>query len=339
MRVEVTQGIARQVVLSLPDGLVVNQVQGANVADWNQAQTSLTVAFLEPVASEASLVLTAEMRIPREGAVTIPIVRMPAAERETGGLAVDVIGPGEMADRQPRGLEPADASDLGDIVVGRESPSMVAFRFKPLAGSAPRALTLTVTRYTPQAVLVANVEEARYDALVAEDGKTLIRARYAVRNNQRSFLAVTLPPDSTLWSATLAGRPIRPGLSAEGAVLLPLQKGRTGEEAPTFVVELVYLQRAAAWTDKGNARVDLPAVDLPVSRTGLSLHHSPRFTVEPRPGRFRVEIDRGPWSAALSNPAAPVPPPAGDRWSRAVERSQGSPRQVPEGIRPDDGRA
>ena len=171
-------------------------------------------------------------------------MRLPAAERETGGLAVDVIGPGEMADRQPRGLDPADASDLGDIVQGRESPSMAAFRFKPIAGSAPRALTLTVTRFTPQAVLVANVEEARYDALVAEDGKTLVHARYAVRNNQRSFLAVTLPPGSTLWSATLAGRPIRPGLSAEGAVLLPLQKGRTGEEAPAFVVELVYLQRA-----------------------------------------------------------------------------------------------
>jgi len=308
VRVEVTQGIARQIVLSLPDGLVVNQVQGANVGDWNQAQTSLTVAFLEPVASEASLVVTAEIRIPRDGAVTIPIVRLPAAERETGGLAVDVIGPGEMADRQPRGLDPADASDLGDIVQGRESPSMAAFRFKPIAGSAPRALTLTVTRFTPQAVLVANVEEARYDALVAEDGKTLVHARYAVRNNQRSFLAVTLPPGSTLWSATLAGRPIRPGLSAEGAVLLPLQKGRTGEEAPAFVVELVYLQRAEPWMDKGNARLDLPAVDLPVSRTGLSLHHSPRFKVEPRPGRFRVEIDRGPWSPALANPGAPSPP-------------------------------
>jgi hypothetical protein len=308
VRVEVTQGIARQIVLSLPDGLLVNQVQGANVGDWNQAQTALTVAFLEPVTTDASLVVSAETRIPREGAVTIPIVRLPAAERETGGLAVDVVGPGEMADRQPRGLEPADASDLGDIVSGRESPSMAAFRFKPIAGTAPRALTLTVTRFTPQAVLVANVEEARYHALVAEDGKTLVHARYAVRNNQRSFLAVTLPPDSTLWSATLAGRPIRPGVSAEGAVLLPLQKGRTGEDAPTFVVELVYLQRAEPWIDKGNARLDLPAVDLPLSRTGLSLHHSPRFKVEPRPGRFRVEVDRGPWSPALSNPAAPSPP-------------------------------
>ncbi len=148
-------------------------------------------------------------------------------------------------------------------------------------------------------MLVANVEEARYDVLVAEDGKRLVRARYAVRNNQRAFLALTLPPQSVLWSALLAGQPVRPGLSAEGAYLLPLQKGRTGENAPTFAVELVYLQRATAWDVKGNARVELPAVDLPVSRTGLLVHYSPRFEVEPKSGAFRPETDPGPWSAAL----------------------------------------
>ena len=196
-------------------------------------------------------------------------------------------------------IDVADASDLGDIVSGRESPSMAAFRFKPLAGTSSRELAVTVSRYTAQSVLIANVEEARYDALISEDGKMLVRARYAVRNNQRSFLGVELPRQSTLWSATLGGRPIRPGLGASGGLLLPLQKGRTGEDAPTFVVELVYLQRSDAWTGDGDAHIELPSLDLPVSRTGLLLHHSPRFHVEPLPGSFRAENDTGPWSSAL----------------------------------------
>jgi hypothetical protein len=307
VHLEVVQGAARQVELAIPDGLAVNQVAGATVSDWTHQGGVLTVLFLEPITTEASLVITAETRAPRDGAITIPLIRLPLAEREGGGVAVDVVGPGEIADRQPRGLEPADASDLGDIVAGRESPSMVAFRYKPLAGTGPRALTLTVSRYSPQAVLVANVEEARYDALVGEDGKTLVRARFAVRNNQRTFLAVSLPPQSVLWSASLAGRPVRPGLSAAGGLLLPLQKGRSGEEAPTFVVQLVYLQRGDAWSDKGQARLELPAVDLPVSRTGLTLHHSPRYHVEPRPGVFRVEADPGPWSSTLQIDAASSP--------------------------------
>ena len=183
-------------------------------------------------------------------------------------------------------------------------------RVTPLNGAAPRTLGVTVSRYTPQAVLVANIEEARYDLLVAEDGKRLVRARYAVRNNQRGFLALTLPPQSVLWSAVLAGRPVRPGLAANGAYLLPLQKGRTGENAPTFAVELVYLQRETPWAVRGDTRIELPAVDLPVSRTGLVVRYSPRFDVELKAGAFRLENDPGPWSQALRPVPAPPPPPA-----------------------------
>jgi hypothetical protein len=311
VQLEVTQGQAREIAMALPSGLVVNQVAGAAVADWAVAGNTLTVTFLEPVAAQASVVVTGEVRAPRDGRIAIPLVRVPAAERETGGVAVDVVGAGEIAAREPRGLEPADAADLGDIIAGRESPSMAAFQFPPLSGAAPRSLTVTVSRYTDQAVLVANVEEARYDALLGEDGKVLVRARYAVRNNQRSFLAVALPPQSVLWSASLAGRPVRPGVSTSGSLLLPLKKGRSNEEAPAFVVELLYLQRATAWTEKGDAQLTLPAVDLPVSRTGLTLHHSPRYDVDAQPGAFRPEADPGPWSAALRSAIiAPDPPPA-----------------------------
>jgi hypothetical protein len=151
---------------------------------------------------------------------------------------------------------------------------------------------------------------------VAEDGKRLVRARYAVRNNQRGFLALTLPPQSVLWSAVLAGRPVRPGVSATGAYLLPLQKGRTGENAPAFAVELVYLQRETPWAVRGDARIELPTVDLPVSRTGLVVHYSPRFDVALKTGAFRQEADPGPWTQALrltavgAAPLGPPPPPA-----------------------------
>ena len=118
---------------------------------------------------------------------------------------------------------------------------MVAFRHRSVAGSEPRALTVDVVRYTPQAVAVANVEEARYRALVTDDGRLLVQARYAIRNNQRSFLKAVLPRGAALWSAEVAGRPTRPGLSAEGALLLPLEKSRPGEHAPTFVAEVMLL--------------------------------------------------------------------------------------------------
>jgi hypothetical protein len=186
-----------------------------------------------------------------------------------------------------QGERKSPPSELGDVIASRESPSMIAFRLRPLGGTDPRGLTVSVVRDTPQAVLVANVEEARYRLLAAEDGQLLVEARYAIRNNQRSFLKVSLPDGATVWSAEVGGVPTRPGVAEQNAILLPLDKGRAGQEAPTFVVELVYLQRSSAWPEKGSASIALPALDLPTSRTGLRLHFPPRFRVELRPGTFR----------------------------------------------------
>jgi len=128
-----------------------------------------------------------------------------------------------------------------------------------------------------------------------------VQARYAVRNNQRNFLKVALPPGAALWSAALDGRPVRPGQAPDGSVLLPLEKARSGEDAPAFAVELVYFSRVAAWTDKGQFRFALPSVDLPVSRTGVRLYHPPRFHVTVDQGPFRAESYSDPTSPALTN--------------------------------------
>ncbi len=311
VRMEVVQGQASSIDLAIADGLVINQVSGALVADWDFRPGMLKINFLEPVGSQTSFGVTGEARVPRDGSVPVPLVRLPGAERETGGVAVEVLGAGEIRDRQPRGLDPADPSDLGDPVSGRESPSMVAFRFRPQPGSAARTLALSVARYTPQAVLIANVEEARYEALAGEEGKTLVRARYAIRNNQRAFLDVRLPQDATLWSASAGTRPLRPGVSPTGSLLLPLQKGRAGEDAPVFVVELTYVQRGGAWGDNGRTALTLPAIDLPISRSGVVLHHSPRFSLKPEPGAFRVETDAGPFTEALRREGVAAVPSGG----------------------------
>jgi hypothetical protein len=305
--VDVVQGVARAVDVALPDGVTVNDVSGPLVADWEARPGTLRVNFLEPVPLRTAFSIGGEARTPRDGTFAIPLVRLAAADRETGGVAVEVLGAGEISTRDPRGLEPADVSDLGEPITGRESPSMQAYRFRAQGGQAPRSLTLSIARYTPQAVLVANVEEARYDALVDEQGKTLVRARYAVRNNQRAFLGATLPDGATLWTAAVNDRPLRPGTAPDGSLLLPLEKGRAGGDTPVFVVELTYVQRAPAWNDKGEARLTLPAIDLPIARTGIKLHHSPRFKIDPEPGAFRVEAEVPPFHEAFNRG---TPPPA-----------------------------
>lgn len=197
------------------------------------------------------------------------------------------------------------------MVAGRQSQSITAFRFRSGAAKLERSLNVDVARYTPQAVLMANVEEARYQVLISNEGKILVQARYAIRNNQRNFLKITLPAGATLWSASLAGKAVRPGQSPDGSLLLPLDKARAGEEAPEFAVEVVFLARGTAWNDKGQFKLALPALDLPVSRTGLLVYHPPLFKVTPEQGAFRVGAYENPTSAALNPPVAFSGPSAG----------------------------
>jgi hypothetical protein len=304
VNVEVTQGAARFASIQIPDHVTVNQVLGAMVADWEVKANELTVKFLEPVEQNARFVVAAETRSPREGQIGIPLFRLLGVERETGGVAVEVLGAGEIKDLKSEGLDSADATDLGELVSNRQSPSLVAFRFHAGDTKLTRSLSLEVARYTPQAVLLANVSEARYQVLISSEGKMLVQARYAVRNNQRNFLKITLPTGATLWSAMLAGKTVRPGQSPDGSLLLPLDKARAGEDAPEFAVEIVYLSRGSAWNDKGQFNLALPALDLPVSRTGLLVYHPPLFKVTPEPGSFRTKPYENPISSALNALAA-----------------------------------
>jgi hypothetical protein len=50
-----------------------------------------------------------------------------------------------------------------------------------------------------------------------------------------------------------------------------------------------------------------PALDLPVSRTGVEVYHPPLYRVTPETGPFRVQPFAAPVSAALLNEAVSVP--------------------------------
>ena len=308
--VDVLQGAARQVRIALPAAVTVNQVLGATVGDWEVQSGELTVKFLEPAEGTARFVVAGDTALPRDGAIQVPLLRILDVERDSGGVAVEVLGAGEIKDVKSPGLEPVEAAELGQLVASRESPSLAAFRIRAGGTPAARSLTLQVARYEQQAVLTANIEEARYRILWSKEGKTLVQARYAVRNNQRNFVKIALPAGAVVWSASLAGQAVRPGKAPDGATLVPLTKTRAGEDAPPFALEILYLCPGSKWEEKAKAAINLPALDLPISRTGVVVYYSPEYRVTTEPGSFRAETYQRPVSVALNGETAGSSPAA-----------------------------
>lgn len=320
MTLDVQQGVSRQLIFDLPEGLTVNQVLGANVADWSASGGALTVSFLETATRQSRFLIQAEAKLARAGELKLPLLKARGLEREQGGVAVELAGAAEIRASTPVGLESASAAQIGGIAAARQSPSLSAFRYLP-SGSA-RSLAVQVSRYDPVAMLSANIDESRADVLLASDGKMLVRARYAVRNSQRSFMKMKLPEGAVLWSAALGGRPVRPGQGPENSLMFALSKPSGAEEAPAILAEVTYLARSSAWSGRGSATLVLPKLDLPVSRSGVTVYLPANFRVTPEPGTFRTGAFVPPQSPAFRFPAARVSPAAFSAEDKAAANSQ-----------------
>src|SRR5262249_43554409 len=96
VEIEVMQGAARQVRIAVPDIVTVNQVPGATIADWDVKGGELVVNFLDPVERTAKFAITGETRLPRDGTMDLPLLHLLGTERESGGVAVEVLGAGEI---------------------------------------------------------------------------------------------------------------------------------------------------------------------------------------------------------------------------------------------------
>ena len=207
--------------------------------------------------------------------------------------------PARSPKHEARGLDPTDPTDLGDLLSGRLSPAIVAFRYRGDRPDAERALALTLTRYAPQEVLLAAVDEARYRALVSEDGKALVEGRLAVRNNQRSFLALTLPGERDVVERRGRRPPGAAGHRAErqraraAAEASRRQRRGAGDRRPDVRGHGRGVGLVGEW------RLTLPAIDLPVQQMGLTVKHSPRYRLIPLPSDFHAQAGEPPLSEVL----------------------------------------
>jgi len=147
-------------------------------------------------------------------------------------------------------------------------PALIAFRTRP-GDPIQRSLHITVARYAQQAVLMANIEEARYRVLLTKDENPSSNRATPFATTSATSSKSLFHPAHALERFSL--RQTRPPRSApDGSLLLPLAKTRAAKTPPssrskssTFSPPLPGPTRAA--------ELSLPALDLPVSRTGLQI--------------------------------------------------------------------
>ncbi len=261
--------------VALPDDVSVLDVRGGDLRDWKVSHDSgvqyLDVYLNFGVKGNYTLNLSYERTIGDGSLVAqIPWVKGVGVEREKGYFGLAAATNVELAVNKVDHVSPIDVKELPQAIWSSSSnPILLAFKYL----NHPFSIDIDVTRHEEVPVLVAAIDSADYVTLQTDEGKNLTKAIFQVRNNVKQFIHLALPKDAVLWSAFVAGKPVKPAKDKNGAVLIPLEKSQSsGESLTQFPVEVVYLDKINKFGFLGAGKLVLPNTDIPVSILNWSIY-------------------------------------------------------------------
>ncbi len=230
---------------------------------WEQPRTSKT-NFVEPVGISAD-----------------------GVERETGFLAIAAQPPLQVDEAGAVDLARVDPREFPDWAGKPDEATVLAYRYvRP-----GYRLAIAARRFQEAQVLQALLDTARFTTVVAEDGQAMTEMSLSVRNNGRQFLEIELPPGAQVWSAFIAGQPVRPS-KRDGKLLLPLQEWGADDEAVT--VDLTYVGTNQFPRLRGEVAFVSPKFDAPLKNAHWELYLPPDYAYDDFAGTMAREVAAKP---------------------------------------------
>jgi len=272
VRYDIVNAPTREFKLLVPEAFKNVEITGAQIRRRDQSGQEWRVELQGKVRGEYVLTVTWEMPKPAgEDIVSLPGVQAIGVERESGYIGV--VG------RPPLQVTEASATELLTRIDVREMPAwagqmdaatVLAYRYvRP-----GYALSVRAKRFEEAAVLQALIESARLTTVVADDGQVMTEMSLSIRNNGRQHLELTLPAGSKIWSAFVAGNPVRPN-HKDGKFLLPLTR-EIAADAP-ISVDLTYVGSSPFPSRKGKVKLDSPTFDVPMKNARWDLFLPPDY--------------------------------------------------------------
>lgn len=261
----------RSTWLTVPEGVSVLEVTGQAVHDWRVADGKMEVRFAHEVIGQTWVsVIYERTTAEEEAAVAIPVLRVAEAIREKGYIGIVALANVEITAPEHPGATSIDVRELpAEILQMTTQPLLLAFRY---IGRDP-GIALAVKKHEDVRVLLTIADSAVMTVMQTMDGRRISKVIYNMRNNRNQFLRVRLPEGAEIWTATVAGKSVRPALDAEGRVLIPLVRSAGARpELAAFPVEIVYVEMQDLPPEEGSMRIGLPQASEPITHLMVQLY-------------------------------------------------------------------
>jgi len=260
----VVQGEPTEFEVRIPSGYELAGVTGSSLDRSEQQGDRVLLVVSAPARRRHQFLLSLER--PSAGGsfkLETGFPNVPAAQRETGEVAIEGLGTLEISSADIPGLRRMDVREVDQALTSVARQSLLsAYRYQRSATGVP-ALALNVTRFPDAAVLAAIAERAVATTLVTSEGRALTEVSLWLRNRAQPFMKVSLPPGASMLSVDVAGSPAKPAEGADG-MRVPLLRPGFRPEGP-YTVSFVYLHAGPAFAKKGEMQMTLPRMDVPVS--------------------------------------------------------------------------
>jgi type II secretory pathway pseudopilin PulG len=262
------------------------EITGAQIRRRDETNGEWRVELQGKVRGEYLLTVTWEL--PRSGQtnlVELAGVQALGVEREIGYVAMMARPPLQVADQSASELlSKIDVRELPPWTGRPDTTTVLVYRYlRP-----GYKLVLEARRYDEAEVLQGLIDNARLATVVADDGQMMTEVTLSIRNNGRQHLEIELPANTRVWSAFVAGEPVRPSLR-EGKLLLPLERD-TASDAP-LAVELTFVGQDKFPKTHGTLSLVSPKFDLPLKNARWDLYLPPDYEYSRFEGSMNRTID------------------------------------------------
>jgi hypothetical protein len=279
LNANVIQGEPSQIAIALPPGYEVASVSGATLDRSETQAGGLMLHVTDPSARRHQFLLSLE-RTHAGGSFKLDtaLPTIPAAQRETGEVAIEGVGTIEISSPDMPGLRRIDIRELDPAVsaVARDA-LLAAYRYQRAADEPP-ALTVDVRRFANAPVLAAVADRAVATTLITSEGRALTEVTLWLRNRAQAFMKVALPAGGSIVSVEVAGSPAKPVEGADGN-RIPLLRPGFRPNGP-YSVSFVYLHAAAPFLKRGDMQMTLPKMDVPINVVEWELFVPDRFRAD-----------------------------------------------------------
>jgi hypothetical protein len=291
VRFDIQNAPVKEFRIRVPDTFKNVEVSGQNIRRRDQNGAEWRIELQSKVMGSYLLTVNWEQPFAVRGSsteLTLSGVQALGVERETGSLAVMARPPLQVEGKSVSGdWIKQESTELPVWVTDRGEDITLAYRYlRPNS-----VLTLIVQRYQSAEVLQALVDNAVLTTVLADDGQWMTTLNLSVRYNARQYLSLVLPPGVQIWSAFVAGKPVRPCVK-DGALLVPLEK--VGGEDSAASVELTYVSTNYFPKTMGKVRLVSPSLDVPVKNARWELFLPPDYRYDDFEGSMKYETTEAP---------------------------------------------